>query len=177
MMKLVAIAIYCLMAIPSWGAESATTGGIAESDIPVQLESQKKGADAPNMMFRIVGSIAIVGLMGTAAVFYIRKYRLQNVDSATMPTIKVLSQHHLGPKKSLALVRVAGESILIGVTDQNINLIKSLSLLDEDIPSDIPVKFDQTLAVAEKAPMSDEEFSMSGIKDFVSTRLKNMRSI
>ncbi len=108
--------------------------------------------------------------------------------------IKVLSQHYLGPKKSLAIVHVAGESILIGVTDQNISMIKSLSLIDDEVPANLPNTFGQTLAVTENAAAAtpvnavgataekakpyelDEEFSFSNVTDSVSKKIKSMRS-
>ena len=130
-----------------------------------------------------------------------------------------MAQHYLGPKKSLAVVRVAGESILVGITDNNINMIKSLALLDEEIPDVTPNDFNQliekddelsTSKVKDQVQMSakassskssnntysrasvkssvkaqvnenmdaeDDEFSIKGIKDIVSSKLKNMRSI
>ena len=104
--------------------------------------------------------------------------------------IKILTQHHIGPKKSLAIIRVAGESILIGITDQNINLIKELSLLDEDIPeTNSNTQFSETIsqysstqedrysANANVAQENEDEFSFSGIKDIVSSKLKNMRHL
>ena len=98
--------------------------------------------------------------------------------------IKVLTQHYLGPKKSLAIVRVAGESILIGVTDQNISMIKSLALLDDEIPENITnASFEATLnekkemSLGQKevpGPATGEEFSIRHIKDVVSLKLKGM---
>ena len=97
--------------------------------------------------------------------------------------IKVLSQHYLGPKKSLVIVRVAGESILVGVTDSNISMIKSLALIDDEVPVETPKNFADALN-SEKAPMMklskaasstvgmsqdelEEEFSFSGLKTAV----------
>jgi flagellar biogenesis protein FliO len=37
--------------------------------------------------------------------------------------IEVISNHHLGPKKSIAVVRVAGHMLVLGITDDAINLI------------------------------------------------------
>ena len=91
---------------------------------------------------------------------------------------KVLTQHYLGPKKSLAIIRVAGESILIGVTDQNISLIKSLSLLDDDIPEETPAAFqvaEKSEDVEEAPTEENEEFHMAGINKIVQGRLKGMR--
>lgn len=41
--------------------------------------------------------------------------------------IEVLSTHYLGPKKSIAVVRVAGRVLVLGVSNESINLITQLS--------------------------------------------------
>jgi len=112
--------------------------------------------------------------------------------------IRVLSQIHLGPKRTLAVVRVAGETVLIGVTENNISLLKSLALLDEDIPSALPAQFDQTLKkksqdiardqelgnLGDKIAPADalaenveDEFSIKGLQSIIGDRMKNMRSL
>jgi flagellar biogenesis protein FliO len=40
--------------------------------------------------------------------------------------IEVLSNHHLGPRKSIAVVRVGGRKLVLGVTNEAIHLITSL---------------------------------------------------
>ena len=46
----------------------------------------------------------------------------------------------------MAIIRVAGESILIGVTDSHISMIKSLSLIDDEVPSEVPQKFAEVMS-------------------------------
>ncbi len=41
--------------------------------------------------------------------------------------IEVVATHYLGPKKSIAMVRVAGQTLVLGVSDGAINLITQLS--------------------------------------------------
>jgi len=142
----------------------------SEAEIPVQLESVKKQAGADTPWMRMLFAVSIAGILGVGTWVFLRRAKSKVGERESAPQIKVLTQHYLGPKRSLAIIRVAGESILIGVTDQNISLIKELSLLDEDIPSVTPKNFQQSLE-------DTEDFSMSGIKDFVSARLKNMRTI
>ena len=105
---------------------------LPEDQIPLKIENQIKTADASANTSKMVVSFGVVALMLGAAYYFIRKYSTANkTGPKSNMQIKVLSQHYLGPKKSLAIVRVAGESILIGVTDQNISMIKALSLLDD----------------------------------------------
>ena len=151
----------------------------AETEIPLNLESPKKAAASEGMAGKVIYSLAILALLAGGAFYLLRKYSMPK-NAKTQAQIKVLSQHHFGPKKSLALVRVAGESILIGITDQNINLVKSLSLLDEDIPEDVPKTFSKTLKeqvdVDASSTTQEEDFAISGIKDIVHRRLKSMRN-
>jgi flagellar protein FliO/FliZ len=172
-----------------------------ESEIPLNLEKQKNAGTEGSSWFRILMTLSILGLVGCGAFIFLRKYSVPK-DRKHQTQIKVLQQHFLGPKKSLAIVRVAGESILIGVTDHNISMIKSLSLLDDEIPEEAPKSFGNTMATFDEddeqfetssAPKervsfktrqketaanldSDEEFAISGIKDIVSKRLKGMRN-
>jgi flagellar biogenesis protein FliO len=44
--------------------------------------------------------------------------------------VDVLATHHLGPKKSLSVVKIAGRTLVLGVTDESINLITQL---DDDV--------------------------------------------
>jgi flagellar protein FliO/FliZ len=154
-----------------------------ETDIPVNLEAPKKAAGPETPIFKFILSFGIIGVMGCAAYFLLRKYKFKNDSRDQAMQIKVLTQHYLGPKKSLAIVRVAGESILIGVTDHNISMIKSLSLLDEDIPEETPKEFHSVFNRKTTEPSfaaeaeSKDEFSISGIRDIVSGKLKNMRNL
>ena len=94
-----------------------------------------------------------------------------------------MTQHFLGPRKSLAIIRVAGETMLIGVTDHNISMIKSLSLLDEDEMDNIDVSksFGDVLKTkSTETPVAvedDEDFAFAQIKDKISDKIKGMRPL
>ena len=180
----------------------------SETDIPVQLAASKQAQTNSNPWGRFAIATSVLGLLGCGAYFFAKKYLKAGLGKNQHTQIKVITQHYLGPKKSLAIVRVAGESILIGITDHNINAIKSLSLLDEDIPESTPNNFQTVFNTASaveaqseksnkhsrKAANAEsesglghgaqrdstefsEEFSITAVKDFVSSKLKNMRSI
>jgi flagellar protein FliO/FliZ len=176
-MKFVTLIFLMIMSLPTWSEEltvvspsPAAQSQLKETDIPVNLSAQKKAVGAESPWMRMLTGLSIVGILSAGLWLLKKKVRLKTGSKEPAPEIKVLTQHFIGPKKSLAIIRVAGESILIGVTDQNINLIKELSLLDEDIPATVPQSFEKTME-------ETDEFSMTGIKDFVSTKLKNMRTI
>jgi len=158
---------------------------LTEDQIPLKIESSAKAADNQSQAGKLVLTLAVlVGMLGTAF-YFIRKYSFSNKVSKSNLNIKILTQHHLGPKKTLAVVRVAGESILIGVTDHNISMIKSLSLIDDEIPLESgPEDFAQALNGQPSAAASHEmnsdliedDFSFSGIKTSVTQKLKSMRN-
>lgn len=154
---------------------------LAEDQIPLRIEANQKAAEesAKGSTRILLSGFILVTLLG-AAYYLVRRYRVSNKINPSNMQIKVLTQHYLGPKKSLAIIRVSGESILIGVTDTNISMIKSLSLIDDEVPAEIPPqKFSETLRSNEgKAAFDelDEEFSFSGVRDTVSKKLKSMRS-
>ncbi len=150
-----------------------------ESEIPIlatskSSASERKEASTSRVM---VSLVLVLGLLLGFSVF-LRKF-MKRTPQKKHSQVKVLAQHYLGPKKSLAIIRVAGESMLIGVTDQNINLIKTLALLDEEIPENTPKDFSQSLdnSMSDGPQDEEDEFSISKIKDFVSGRLKNMKEI
>lgn len=206
-----------MLTFPAWSQTTDSTGEVAvstakvseevsdmvaaqsvqaaksEDEIPVNFSKLKKAetADASNSrLFLTFGLLAVILGVGY---FLAKKYG--RPANAPQTKIKVLTQHYLGPKKSLAIVRVAGESILIGITDQNINMIKSLSLIDDEVPESMSnASFQETFNEKKEMTMDltsarssgnqtrrdvmkegGEEFSIRHIKDVVSLKLKGMR--
>lgn len=173
---------------------------LAENEIPLNLEAKKATAEGSSSATKALVSMMIVGILLAVSYYGIRRYKTSNTINKSNTKIKVISQHYLGPKKSLAIIHVAGESILVGVTDQNISMIKSLSLIDDEVPETLPNTFGQTLNQANAAgdsaegravqgagatsgkPMAnayelDEEFSFANVTETVSKKIKSMRSI
>lgn len=145
-----------------------------ESEIALNLDKDGKANSSGGSAAKAILSIVVISIMAGAAFFLLRKYSYKTKISKNQPQIKVLTQHYLGPKKSLAIIRVAGESILVGITDQNISMIKSLSLLDEDLPQEIPKEFSKL--VADTVEEEDSDIA-HGIKESVVRRLQEMKSL
>lgn len=124
---------------------------LAEDQIPLSIGATKKAAEAGSSTSKALMSMMIVLILIASTYYFVRRYKLSNTINKSNARIQVVSQHYLGPKKSLAIIHVAGESILIGVTDQNISMIKSLSLIDDEVPANLPNTFGQSLAQAEVA--------------------------
>ncbi|MEI7973424.1 MAG: flagellar biosynthetic protein FliO [Bdellovibrio sp.] len=131
-----------------------------------------------------MGAFVIVSLMGIGATLWVRKMKMKQGHRETAPSIKMLNQLHLSPKKSIALIRVAGESILVGITDQNISHLKTLSLLDEDLPEIGPQEFRRLVPNPEDPVSGSSTFESQSvgvdlealsIQDRVAEKIKNLK--
>jgi len=58
--------------------------------------------------------------------FGFKKYVLKNTAFGGGKLVQVLSTNFLAPKKNIALVEVAGEILVLGVSEQNISLLTSI---------------------------------------------------
>lgn len=159
----------------------AETAKLAEDQIPLSIEATKKISDTGSATTKaLLSAFIVIALLG-ASYYFIRRYKTSNSIHKSNMQIKVLTQHYLGPKKSLAIIHVAGESMLVGITDTNISMLKSLSLIDDEVPAEMPKTFNESLSQKAQAaqPMVDEldeEFSFAGVTDTVSKKIKSMRS-
>jgi len=118
---------------------------LEESKIPLFEKKDDKPTENNSGMTKI--AIMVIGLLclGGYLIWFLKnKSKMVNGPESLMK-IKMITQFHLGPKKSLAVIRVAGESLLLSITDTQISLIKSLALLDEDIPESTPMDFAASL--------------------------------
>lgn len=166
-----------------------------EKNVPLNLDLEKSKKSESSLVSRIIFSLLILSGLMLFGYLMLKKYRNPK-NKSKLQQIKIISQFYLGPKKSLAIIHVAGESMLIGITDQNISMLKSLALIDDEIPSELPPNFEktmqdqganslnqealvapQTVKVNSILPQDGEDFSISGIKDVVRFKLKNMRSL
>jgi flagellar biogenesis protein FliO len=77
---------------------------------------------------RAESSGASVGLMNSLGRFAQNLgHTVTSGKGRSKKMIEVISNHHLGPKKSIAVVRVAGNMLVLGITDDAINLITQIS--------------------------------------------------
>ena len=168
---------------------------LPESEIPV-LSNVKDPKKAEGGQFaRLLATLGVLVVTFAGASYGLKKWMAGRDGKMKQNTrIKILTQHHLAPKKSLLIVQVAGEAILIGMTDQNISMLKTLSLIDDEIPESVPQNFNQSFDHSlndfeedrdgnlqhdeQMEAGMEEDFTISGlaeIRDKVSRSVKNMR--
>src|SRR6185503_18602385 len=75
----------------------------------------------------------IISAVGGGLIFSARRYGRQKNKGGEKARIEMLHQYQLGPRKSIALIRVAGEAMLVGITDHSINMIKAVTLIDDEM--------------------------------------------
>jgi len=157
---------------------------LKEEDIPVFVSEKKKSEPKLEGQTQkaVMGLIIVLGAF-LGMFLFLKKYWAKKGLESKHTAIRVVSEHHLGPRKTLSIVSVAGEFMLIGVTDHNINLIKSLSLLDEEVPQ-MDDTFEEHLEDTQQLGFVDEDlsagsdqFSIRGLTDMVSKKLKNMKDL
>ncbi|MDZ4676123.1 MAG: flagellar biosynthetic protein FliO [Oligoflexia bacterium] len=182
------------IALPEKKILTATTEEVQPVFKTEQALNKEKAQPKKALLPRMLMSLAIVLAVIGGGYYAFKKWPGSKKLSTRNRMIEVMAQHHLGAKRSLAVVKVAGEAVLIGVTDNNITILKTLALLDDDMAiatgGKSPAKFNSALAnkvqgeVDRKATLDaitnsdkDEEFSMRGLREIVGERLKSMREL
>lgn len=157
---------------------TVTTATTAEDKIPLKIINAEKNDDKSSSGQKAILTLGILLTLAGVGYYSVKRFSFANKPGKSNMQIKILTQHYLGPKKSIAIIRVAGESILIGVTEQNISMIKSLALLDDELPQVLPKDFSETMSeeVADQ-DIDTDDFSFEGIKSSVSLKIKSMRNI
>ena len=168
--------------IESQATESAAVAtaatAISEEQIPLKMIAPDKTDDKNSSGQKAIMTIGILLTLAGVGYYGFKKFSFVNKPANSNMQIKILTQHYLGPKKSIAIIRVAGESILIGVTEQNISMIKSLSLLDDELPQVLPQNFSETMnQELTNQDIETDDFSFDGIRNNVSQKIKSMRNI
>jgi len=107
---------------------------IPENMIPVKMKEVSTTTTTPaDTTWRLAASIAFIIVVGGALFYASRRWKRNPDKGGQAARIEMMHQFHVGPKRSIALIRVAGETMLIGITDHNINMLKSISLIDDEL--------------------------------------------
>ncbi len=136
-----------------------TADAAKENEIPAFTKTDKQAKSEGTLIWRLVGSMAFIALVGGILVFASRRWSLKKNKGGEKTRIEVLHQYHLGPKKSLVLVRVAGEAILIGATDHSVNMLKTITLIDDELEGVLGKDFNGFL---------EDEFSVEDMRTALS---------
>ena len=88
------------------------------------------GPEFLGSLAQMVGSLILV--IGIILILYYLAGRLMKVpQGGGLRYIRVVETRHLAPKKSLMLVEVAGEYLLLADSGEGVNFIKQVEMLEE----------------------------------------------
>lgn len=158
----------------------------AEESITIPLATTAIGPEATGnsqLMWRYYVGLVVVGGIALAGFLLVKKTK-QLVPRKVAPyKMKVINHLSLGPKKNLTIIEVAGEHILLGVTDHQVSLIKSLSILEDDLGESslsnfdkVAQKIDEKHSEEKFKDLTEEEFSISAVKSIVQKKMKDLRA-
>ena len=94
-----------------------------ESELVIEQGKKANPVESPWARM-LLGACVLVGMLAVAYIS-LKKMSQKSKQGDNQFQLKTLARHYLGPKKYLAVVKVAGETMLIGVTDHHIALVKS----------------------------------------------------
>ena len=106
----------------------------AVSDSLDVLSGAYGGAEINFFMSLVKVAVALVFTLAllVAAVWFIKRFlSARSVPGLSGGAISIMEIQYIGPRKSIALVRIAGRVFIIGISDQ------SMSTLGELLPEDI----------------------------------------
>ena len=106
-------------------AEKAPGEGFGEDDFRPQVEEESIG-------WLMMKSIFVLGLLAVGFYMFLRFIQQKSgIQISGQNVIQVLSVSPLGPGKTLHVVDMAGKVFLLGVSDNNINLLTEITDKDE----------------------------------------------
>jgi len=118
---------------PKWKTAKNKTGEssslIKKTAFGLQPPEDKKKTEPVSLLssgLRMVTTLSLVLGLIFLLFFGFKKYVLKNTAFGGGKLVQVLSTNFLAPKKNIALVEVAGEILVLGVSDQNISLLTSI---------------------------------------------------
>ncbi len=157
---------------------TASTTALPEEEIPLtsSLEDEKKAPEMASLN-KMVLAIFVLLIMMAGSYTLLQRMGKKKGYSQIAKNITVLTQKPLGQKKSLMLIRVAGETILLGVTDHNINHIKTLSLIEDELPEYTEPQFSKSLQnkIATSQEPIDPQPTKEEVDGFSVSRLDDVK--
>jgi flagellar protein FliO/FliZ len=112
-----------------------------------ELQGGASGFSVVGSFLQMIASLGVVVGMIFVARHLVTRFQKGGLTNRTVPKhVRVVESRFLGPKKSLILVEVGGEYLLLGSTGEGVNLIKQIDMIEnievveELSPSGMPAK-------------------------------------
>jgi len=135
--RIVMAALLIMLTLPIGRAVTAQSSPTDQAVLPPAAESawidSGQGEAMPSLtesvlpsLSRIAISLCIIVAIIYATVFVLRKLSGNRFGGKRGSSIQIIEQTYLAPKKSVCLLKLADRAVLVGITDQNINLLTEL---------------------------------------------------
>lgn len=118
---------------------------LKESEIPAFRGSEKPTEASSSPLTRLLFGAGIVLTMALGLLLAAKRFGKRSQLNNSNIRLDIVGQKAISPKQNLVVVRVAGEHILVGATDTSINMIKSISLIDDEAEDNLPQDFNNFL--------------------------------
>lgn len=136
---LLLFALLLFTAAPGQAAPSAATEKNADilGNIPGIGTQSPAASPTPSstpgtfdLILNMFAGLALVLALIAATAWLLRRYGVDKIVPGKNDSIRILSSKSLGNRRSLFLVRVRGQTLLLGVTPQNINTLTEVQEME-----------------------------------------------
>ena len=138
------------------------TKDLKESEIPLFLQTKKTEKSDSHILWRLVASIGVIMVVAGAMMYAGKRWSRNKDKGGQAARIEIMHQLHLGPRRSVALIRISGETMLIGITDHNVNMLKSVTLIDDELENIANKDFNGFL---------EDDFSIEDVRNALGSRV------
>jgi flagellar biosynthetic protein FliO len=77
------------------------------------------------------GTLCIVIGILIVVLFFVKRFLYRDSKFGQGQLLKMLSSYHVGPKQRIALIDVAGEKLVIGITPENLTCLTKIENADQ----------------------------------------------
>lgn len=96
-----------------------------------ELQGNLSGFSVVGSFLQMLASLGIVVGMIFVARYLVTRFQKGGLSPGSVPKhVRVVESRFLGPKKSLILVEVGGEYLLLGSTGDGVSLIKQIDMIE-----------------------------------------------
>ncbi|ROR01883.1 flagellar biosynthetic protein FliO [Desulfosoma caldarium] len=98
--------------------------------------------DFPLQILKTVGALVLVLGLLWGATFALRRWGRPLLKGSGKGWIHILERRYLGPKHSLVLVRIADETLLLGMSPHGLNYLTTIGFENSPHEGDVTTKDD-----------------------------------
>lgn len=112
-------------------AQSSSAGSPADGNSVLSgrdnlfFNQDKSDADLGSAVYRMILGVSVVVVLGVAAI-YVSKKVLPRFSAIQGKQIKVLETVHLGSRKTIYLIEIAGQQVLVGSTSDRFSKLADI---------------------------------------------------